>query len=132
VWHKTKYGRLTVRKGGHFLLRILWRGAVYLPFQSVVWFTAAYRFNGRKRELELAKHRQADAQVMKKYSQMKLQMKREALEKLNRLANEMTLGEPRHLPENRGCGTVSMKMRRNGFWNRGKCFRMKGTASVGV
>jgi integrase len=34
--------------------------------------------------------RQSDAQVFKKYSQMKLQMKREALEKLNRRANEMT------------------------------------------
>ena len=33
--------------------------------------------------------RQGDAQVMKKYSQMKLQVKREALEKLNRRANEM-------------------------------------------
>ena len=33
--------------------------------------------------------RQSDAQVFKKYSQMKLQMKREALEKLNRGANEM-------------------------------------------
>jgi len=33
--------------------------------------------------------RQAEAQVMKKYSQMKLQMKREALEKLNRRAGEM-------------------------------------------
>ncbi|HTT17765.1 MAG TPA: site-specific integrase [Candidatus Sulfotelmatobacter sp.] len=33
--------------------------------------------------------RQSDAQVMKKYSQMKLRMKREALEKLNRQANEM-------------------------------------------
>jgi integrase len=32
--------------------------------------------------------RQSDAQVFKKYSQMKLQMKREALEKLNRRANE--------------------------------------------
>jgi len=32
--------------------------------------------------------RQTDAQVFKKYSQMKLQMKREALEKLNRRANE--------------------------------------------
>jgi hypothetical protein len=32
--------------------------------------------------------RQGDAQVFKKYSQMKLQMKREALEKLNRPANE--------------------------------------------
>jgi integrase len=33
--------------------------------------------------------RQGDAQVFKKYSQMKLQMKREALEKINRQANEM-------------------------------------------
>lgn len=32
--------------------------------------------------------RQTDAKVFKKYSQMKLQMKREALEKLNRQANE--------------------------------------------
>jgi integrase len=33
--------------------------------------------------------RQSDAQVFKKYSQMKLQMKREALEKLNRRASEV-------------------------------------------
>jgi integrase len=33
--------------------------------------------------------RQSDAQIFKKYSQMKLQMKREALEKLNRRANEI-------------------------------------------
>jgi integrase len=32
--------------------------------------------------------RQGDARVFKKYSQMKLQMKREALQKLNRAANE--------------------------------------------
>jgi hypothetical protein len=32
--------------------------------------------------------RQTDAKVFKKYSQMKLQMKREALTKLNRKANE--------------------------------------------
>jgi integrase len=32
--------------------------------------------------------RQGDAKVFKKYSQMKLQMKREALQKMNRLANE--------------------------------------------
>ncbi len=31
---------------------------------------------------------QGDAKVFKKYSQMKLQMKREALQKLNRKANE--------------------------------------------
>ena len=35
--------------------------------------------------------RQGDAKVFKKYSQMKLQMKREALEKMNRQANEMLL-----------------------------------------
>jgi hypothetical protein len=34
--------------------------------------------------------RQGDAQVFKKYSQMKQRMKREALEKLNRHANEMS------------------------------------------
>ena len=35
--------------------------------------------------------RQWDSQVFKRYSQMKLQMKREALEKINRQANEMPL-----------------------------------------
>ena len=34
--------------------------------------------------------RQGDAKVFKKYSQMKLQMKREALVKLNRMANEQS------------------------------------------
>ena len=33
--------------------------------------------------------RQGDAQVLKKYSQMKLQMKRDVLVKLNRHAGEM-------------------------------------------
>ncbi|HUO26050.1 MAG TPA: hypothetical protein VMU61_10305 [Candidatus Aquilonibacter sp.] len=37
--------------------------------------------------------RQGDAKVFKKYSQMKLQMKREALVKLNRMANEQNSGE---------------------------------------
>jgi integrase len=37
--------------------------------------------------------RQGDAQVFKKYSQMKLQMKREALEKLNRHAGEAVVRE---------------------------------------
>ena len=37
--------------------------------------------------------RQSDAQVFKKYSQMKLQMKREALDKLNRRANEMAVAD---------------------------------------
>jgi hypothetical protein len=36
--------------------------------------------------------RQGDSQVFKKYSQMKLQMKREALQKMNRQANEVGKG----------------------------------------
>ena len=40
--------------------------------------------------------RQGDAKVFKKYSQMKLQMKREALEKMHRTANESgVLGQTR-------------------------------------
>ena len=35
--------------------------------------------------------RQGDSQIFRRYSQMKLQMKREALEKINRQANEMPL-----------------------------------------
>ena len=36
---------------------------------------------------------QGDARFFKKYSQMKLQMKREALVKLNRMANEQNVSE---------------------------------------
>jgi hypothetical protein len=50
--------------------------------------------------------RQGDSQVFKKYSQMKLQTKREALEKLNRQANEMTDKLCRNLPVNEGFGAV--------------------------
>jgi integrase len=50
--------------------------------------------------------RQGDSQVFKKYSQMKLTMKREALEKINRLANEMTVGEAQPVPKAGSFGTV--------------------------
>jgi hypothetical protein len=50
--------------------------------------------------------RQGDSQVFKKYSQMKLKMQREALEKLNRHANEMTAPTVTPVPESRGSGTV--------------------------
>jgi len=50
--------------------------------------------------------RQGDSQVFKKYSQMKLAMKREAHEKLNRLANEMSVGEAQPVPADGGFGTV--------------------------
>ena len=45
--------------------------------------------------------REGDTQVMKKYSQMKLQMNREALEKLNRSA-----GEVARVPAERMCTVV--------------------------
>ena len=50
--------------------------------------------------------RQGNSDVFKKYSQMKLAMKREALEKLNRRANEMTLGAAQAAPADGGFGTV--------------------------
>jgi hypothetical protein len=55
--------------------------------------------------------RQGDAQVFKKYSQMKLQMKREALEKLNRHANEMPAEKAGASAEKAGArsGTVTVQ-----------------------
>jgi integrase len=50
--------------------------------------------------------RQGDAKVFKKYSQMKLQMKREALQKLNRTANESGKGFDTGRPNQRGFDTV--------------------------
>jgi integrase len=50
--------------------------------------------------------RQGDAQVFKKYSQMKLQMQREALSKINRRANEMQLPATITVPEFANSGTV--------------------------
>ncbi len=50
--------------------------------------------------------RQGDSQVFKKYSQMKLEMKREAHKKINRLANEMTVGKAQLVTGDGGFGTV--------------------------
>ena len=50
--------------------------------------------------------RQGDSQVFKEYSQMKLEMKREAHKKLNRLANEMSVGRAQPVPRKGGSGTV--------------------------
>jgi hypothetical protein len=47
-----------------------------------------------------------NSDVFKKYSQMKLAIKREALEKLNRRANEMTLGATKAAPADAGFSTV--------------------------
>jgi len=50
--------------------------------------------------------RQGDSQVFKKYSQMKLQMKREALDKINRRANEMSEVLIQRGSDDRGFDTV--------------------------
>ncbi len=50
--------------------------------------------------------RQGDSQVFKKYSQMKLQMKREALDKINRRANEMSVVLTQQGSGDRGFDTV--------------------------
>jgi integrase len=50
--------------------------------------------------------RQGDSQVFKKYSQMKLQMKREALGRLNRQANEMTGTLSQNAPVKRDSDTL--------------------------
>jgi integrase len=50
--------------------------------------------------------RQGDSQVFKKYSQMKLQMKREALDKINRRANEMSGVMTQRRSGDRGFDTV--------------------------
>jgi len=50
--------------------------------------------------------RQGDSQVFKKYSHMKLQMKREALDKINRRANEMSVVLTQQGSGDRGFDTV--------------------------
>jgi hypothetical protein len=56
--------------------------------------------------------RQGDSQVFKKYSQMKLAMKREAHEKLDRLANEMPVNQHQS-PENGGFVQFQYSNRQN-------------------
>jgi integrase len=50
--------------------------------------------------------RQSDSKVFKKYSQMKLRMQREALEKMNRQANEMTSEVTTAVQESKSLCTV--------------------------
>jgi hypothetical protein len=53
-------------------------------------FCPAYDHNGNRCQDRVTQLlRQGNSMVFKKYSQMKLQMKREALQKLNRQANEL-------------------------------------------
>jgi hypothetical protein len=64
--------------------------AFHLPFPSAILELAIQPSGTMETRWVTQMLRQSDAQVFKKYSQMKLQMKREALGKLNRRANEIT------------------------------------------
>jgi len=82
--------------------------------------------------------RQGDAKVFKKYSQMKLQMKREALAKLNRQANESGPGfGTAQSPSKPGFGTVLAQLRQRKsesdgtpsaqlFWNQQEVWSGRG------
>jgi hypothetical protein len=84
-----------------YLCRICKRTVSLLPEFALPWL----RF-GVADEWVTQLLRQGDSQVFKKYSQMELTMKREALEKMNRLANEMTVGEAQPVPKAGSFGTV--------------------------
>jgi integrase len=78
-------------------LRTAWRKALMragLPYFRLYDLRSTYATRlsagGVADEWVIQMLRQGDSQVFKKYSQMKLQMKREALHKINRLANEMS------------------------------------------
>jgi hypothetical protein len=66
--------------------------------------------------------------VFKKYSQMKLQMKREALAKLNRRANEIGSGFGTVQGQS---GGVTPSVETNGYWHtcRSMIFRTQTTSS---
>ena len=86
--------------------------------------------------------RQGDAKVFKKYSQMKLQMKREALAKLNRQANETGPGfGTAQGPAEPGFGTVLAQSRQRNsesdgapidelFWNQQEVWSGRGDSNA--
>lgn len=84
-------------KQGHLRsLRTAWRKALKrakVPYFRLYDLRSTYATRlsagGVADEWVIQMLRQGDSQVFKKYSQMKLQMKREALDKINRRANEM-------------------------------------------
>ena len=87
-----------LNQDGHLRsLRTAWRKALKragLPYFRLYDLRSTYATRlsagGVADEWVIQMLRQGDSQVFKKYSQMKLQMKREALHKINRLANEMS------------------------------------------
>ncbi|MGH2508351.1 MAG: tyrosine-type recombinase/integrase, partial [Ktedonobacteraceae bacterium] len=87
-----------LNKNGHLKsLRTAWRKGLKragVPYFRLYDLRSTYATRlsagGVADEWVIQMLRQGDSQVFKKYSQMKLQMKREALDKINRRANEMS------------------------------------------
>jgi integrase len=103
-----------LNKNGHLgYLRTAWRKALKragVPYFRLYDLRSTYATRlsagGVADEWVIQMLRQGDSQVFKKYSQMKLQMKREALEKINRRANEMSGVLTQQDSNDRGFDTV--------------------------
>jgi integrase len=101
-------------KNGHVRsLRTAWRKALKragIPYFRLYDLRSTYATRlsagGVADEWVIQMLRQGDSQVFKKYSQMKLQMKREALDKINRRANEMSGVLTQQGPSDKGFDTV--------------------------
>jgi hypothetical protein len=79
--------------------------------------------------------RQGDAKVFKKYSQMKLRMKRGALEKVKRQANEMPLDSGRATIQQKNLAqsvTVVAKTMDRSSSKAGNCLRINSALHVGA
>src|SRR5438309_3652080 len=94
-------GRHWIRGGHQTTFKTVWRKTLRrakIPYFRIYDLRSTYATRlsagGVADEWVTQMLRQGDAHVFKKYSQMKLQMKREALEKLNRRANEMVPASP--------------------------------------
>lgn len=101
------------REGHLGSLRTAWRKALKragVPYFRLYDLRSTYATRlsagGVADEWVIQMLRQGDSQVFKKYSQMKLQMKREALDKINRRANEMFGILPQRSSGERGFDTV--------------------------
>ncbi|MGC1186369.1 MAG: tyrosine-type recombinase/integrase [Candidatus Acidiferrales bacterium] len=103
-----------LNKSGHLRsLRTAWRKALKragIPYFRLYDLRSTYATRlsagGVADEWVIQMLRQGNSQVFKKYSQMKLQMKREALDKINRRANEMSGVLTQQSPGGRGFDTV--------------------------
>jgi len=103
-----------LNQGGHLRsLRTAWSKALKrarIPYFRLYDLRSTYATRlsaaGVADEWVIQMLRQGDSHVFKKYSQMKLQMKREALDKINRRANEMSDVLTQEGPVGRGFDTV--------------------------